>query len=257
MSGCGAPEPTETAVPTPSPTPLPAGTVRDLEGVPFVYVPPGCFEMGSAEWEEAQPVHEACFERGFWIGQTEVTNAQYRECVEAGACEEPGKGAKCHYHDGASHDEHPVNCVDWYQAGAYAVWLGARLPTESEWEYAARGPEGRAFPWGDEDVTCDLANYLECAGSDTMPVGSHPDGASWVGALDMAGNVWEWSATKWREDYRADEDNADTDAGRVVRGGSCFHREQYARSAHRAWHYPTARAYYYGFRMAALDAAMR
>jgi formylglycine-generating enzyme required for sulfatase activity len=120
-------------------------------------------------------------------------------------------------------ENHPVIEVSWYGAVAYCEqWAEARLPTEAEWEYAARGEESYVFPWGNESPGCDKANYGFCM-EGTTAVGSYPDSASWVGALDMAGNVWEWTSSLYMDyPYRADDGREDPTISniRVLRGGS-------------------------------------
>jgi formylglycine-generating enzyme required for sulfatase activity len=202
---------TETPIP-PTPTPLPAPPG-------MVYVPAGEFTMGSGEGGSRQPVHPVYLD-AFYIDKTEVTNAQYRQCVEAGGCNAPGKTT---YYDNADYDQHPVVYVDWYQAGAYCEWAGKRLPTEAEWEKAARGTDERTYPWG-EGIDCDHAQYNGC-GEGTVPVGSKPKGASPYGVLDMAGNVWEWVADWYDSGYYSqspDRNPPGPDSGtmRVLRGGS-------------------------------------
>jgi iron(II)-dependent oxidoreductase len=120
--------------------------------------------------------------------------------------------------------DHPVVEVSWYGAKAYAAWAGGRLPTEAEWEYAARSSDGHIYPWGNV-FDCTRINIAgDCDSYErTAPVGSFPDGASWVGALDMAGNVWEWVSTLY-EAYPYDaadgRENLDVDGLRVLRGGA-------------------------------------
>jgi formylglycine-generating enzyme required for sulfatase activity len=155
--------------------------------------------------------------------------------VEAGGCEPPQE--TCFLEDypfgDASKATHPATCVNWYRAQAYCEWARARLPTEAEWEYAARGNSARAYPWGNDVPSCDLANYSGCVG-DTTPVGSYPAGASWCGALDMAGNVWEWVADGYDSDYYSNSSyrnptgpssslGDDGREWRTVRGGSWSH----------------------------------
>ncbi len=227
---------TDGTSPVTTPTPPAIVTqVREKDHSVMVYVPGGTFQMGSddaevdaaldlctsyyssscvREWFEVeQPIHTVTLD-GFWIDQTEITNGRYRQCVEAGICEPPrafGSATRATYYGDEAYDTYPVIHVDWYQAQNYCEWVGGRLPTEAEWEYAARGPDGLRYPWGDEydgarlnscDVTCgyDWADRAFDDGyADTAPVGSYPQGASWCGALNMAGNVWEWTGDRFGE----------------------------------------------------------
>jgi formylglycine-generating enzyme required for sulfatase activity len=176
----------------------------------MVYVPGGTFQMGADEGDpdaetDEFPQHPVTL-AGFWIDQTEVTNAQFVAFLnERGNSGEGGRRyltmgrGYCQiqeddgeYWVGRAADR-PVVMVSWFGAEAYCQWAGGRLPTEAEWEYAARGPAGYIYPWGEDPPTCELARYGDCARS-LFPVASLPDGASWCGALDMAGNVWEWVA---------------------------------------------------------------
>jgi formylglycine-generating enzyme required for sulfatase activity len=232
---------------TPGAEPPPGTTrVRQADGMLMVYVPAGEFLMGSAEGEgdpDEHPQH-AVFLDAFWIDRTEVTNAQYRQCVEAGACSKPG----CWGDSRLNADQQPAACVKWSRADAYCRWAGARLPTEAEWEKAARGTDGRIYPWGNEfdgtrlnfcDKNCASA-WRDSSADDgyahTAPVGSYPAGASPYGALDMAGNVWEWAADWYAADTyaRSPERNpSGPDSGqyRVQRGGSWADDEYSVRSA--------------------------
>ena len=237
-----------TPIPTEAPTPLPSahvailGTICDLvgcnadtlerpeDGMVMVYAPAGEFEMGNADGaDDAQPVHTVALD-GFWIDSTEVTYAQYQHCEEAGDCERPAAVtayADWDHYDNGNYGEHPIWKVDWQHAVTYCAWAEGRLPTEAEWEYVARGPEGYTYPWGDDEPDCDKANFRAGAGfcvADSSPVGSHPAGASWCGAQDMAGNVSEWVADWYAADYYAtplSTDPAGPSSGsqRVVRGG--------------------------------------
>ncbi len=116
--------------------------------------------------------------------------------------------------------DHPVTSVSWHDAGAFCQWAGVRLPSELEWEKAARGPDGRIFPWGDDPADARHCNFDLHVG-DTTPVTRYPAGASPYGVLDLSGNAWEWTASRWRGDYRQTDDQTPAgDAGRVIRGGS-------------------------------------
>ncbi len=204
--------------PTPSATPRHAlGETRsDARGIEQVWVPAGSFMMGSdgAEglavppWADREPASEAPQHRveitsGFWLDKFEVTNAAFQAFVDAGGYSDEAywsaEGWDWLTHqivppprecEGTAPDQ-PRACVTWFEADAYARWRGGRLPTEAEWEYAARGPDSLVYPWGNAwDAT--RANVVDSQGS--MAVGSFPTGASWVGAHDMSGNLMEWVA---------------------------------------------------------------
>jgi formylglycine-generating enzyme required for sulfatase activity/subtilisin-like proprotein convertase family protein len=207
----------------------------------WIWVPPGSFPMGAPAGEthsntDERPVHTVTFAQGFFVAKYEVTVAQYAACQTVGACTAPGSG-----NTGATQ---PRDQIDWAQAGAVCGWLGGRRPSEAEWEYAAKGPVHRLYPWGDEPASCDRAVYSGCGG--VQPVGSKPAGASWCGALDMAGNLWEWVADWYHSDYNG----APTDgsawvdppgSSRVLRGGSFGTFASGLRSAGRYYYSPTSR----------------
>jgi formylglycine-generating enzyme required for sulfatase activity len=157
----------------------------------------------------------------FEILQTEVTNDQYRQCVAAGACSPPTLGE--FYNDERFGDD-PVVYVDWYQAAAFCTWAGGALPTEAQWEKAARGTDGRTYPWGEESG-CGYANIAGCTQGLTLPVGSFLAGASPYGAVDMAGNAGEW-VRDWYDpgfyESGVDENPLGPEAGelKAARGGS-------------------------------------
>jgi serine/threonine-protein kinase len=179
--------------------------MRTFEGVEIALVPAGCFMMGREDGSDnEQPVHEVCFDEPFWIDIYEVTNAQYGSSGE-------WEG-----------DNRPRERVSWHDAVAHCESRGARLPTEAEWEYAARGPDGLVYPWGDSFIR-DNVVYSGNSHRQTAAVGSRPDGASWVGALDMGGNVWEWVAD-WYGTYPSEAQvnpgGPSSGSERVLRGGS-------------------------------------
>jgi formylglycine-generating enzyme required for sulfatase activity len=209
---------------------------------------------------DEQPVHTVSLD-GFWIDRTEVTNAQFaaflndqgNQVEEGIAWLEPGAGhrgvvyGQIEEADGVfrarqGYEDYPLVEVSWYGARAYCAWAGGRLPTEAEWEYAARGPEGRVYPWGDEFdgslVNYDGTGYHGGGEVRWMPAGSLPQGASWCGALDMAGNVWEWVSDWWSDDYYARspaENPQGPESGdvRIGRGGSWYDTAWHVRSAYR------------------------
>ena len=261
------PEPSPTwppDVPPPNASLLDTWT-RPADEMVMVYVPGGTFQMGSTEGDDdEQPVHEVKLD-GFWIDQTEVTNAQYERCVVEGDCE------ASFYADDADYNgvNYPVVGVSWHDAVAYCEWASDRLPTEAEWEYAARGEHGNIYPWGDEfdgslvnfcDTNCER-NWADEDFDDgyiqTASVGSFPDGASWCDVLDMAGNVWEWVADWYDSEYyeRSPAENPtgpETGEYRVVRGGSWINYNRSVRSAFRSWYLPSNSIYNNGFRCVAV-----
>jgi formylglycine-generating enzyme required for sulfatase activity len=228
----------------------------------MVYVPGGEFEMGGTLTPHEQPIHHVTVD-SFWIDQTEVTNAQYSLCIEAGACEEPEFGA---WESGLSASMHPVVGVNWEQASDYAEWVGGRLPTEAEWEFAARGPDSGVFPWGDEfdgtllnycDVNCTVESVKDERFDDgyilTAPVGMYSGGASWCGTLDQAGNAQEWVAD-WYSVYTTEPQvnpaGPETGDIHVVRGGSWENHWRHARSNYRINIHTAGYGHRIGFRVA-------
>lgn len=188
-----------------------ASTVETFDDVEMVRVPEGCFYMGSmVGGDTVRPVQEVCFDAPFWIDRFEVTNAQY----EAVTGDDPPSAF--------SDPEQPVDSITWYDARDYCERRGARLPTETEWEYAARGPDSLTYPWGN-DFNTDYTVSGENSDFQPATVGSRAEDESWVGAMDMAGNAWEWVSTAWDVyPYDADDgrENIDTDNLRVKRGGA-------------------------------------
>jgi formylglycine-generating enzyme required for sulfatase activity len=220
-------------------------------------VPASEFLMGSALGEgddDEHPMHTV-YVSEFWIDKTEVTNAQYRKCVETGPCWVPTicDWGEPTYFDSSKAD-HPVVCVSWWDAKTYCEWAGKRVPTEAEWEKAARGTDGRKYPWGD-DFDCHRGNFDDETEVDdhvvpggegcdgyvrTAPVGSFTSGASPYGALDMAGNVREW-CQDWYDYYTSspqhDPQGPSSGTDRVVRGGS-WRFEKDVRATSRHWYLP-------------------
>ena len=254
LAGCGSQGPTGERPLQPTTT---AGRGSEVAIQALVHaqvlVPAGVFHMGSAQGRADElPVHEVWLD-SFYIDQYEVSVAQYRRCVAAGVCEEPTIVNLCNW-DGGVPDTHPINCMTWTSAQAYCEWAGLRLPTEAEWEQAARGADGRTYPWG-EGTGHDLANYREGSGRATEPVGSHPEGTSPYGVHDLAGNVWEWVADWHAPDYYARSPRANPPGPlhgdrRVLRGGSWWFEAPYLRSALREPYEPLVTDIDIGFRCA-------
>ena len=229
-------------------------------GIQWVRIPGGTFTMGSedADLKRARPAHRVTV-KSFQLAKTLVTNKQYRACVEAGICTAPGPcGRSFNYrrlmYFWFTGDNLPVVCVDWNQAKAFSEWTGGRLPTEAEWEYAARsGGRDQKYPWGNEAATCERAGIEGC-GFGRVPVCSKPAGNTKQGLCDMAGNVWEWVQDLYHSSYNG----APTDGsawevggdGRVSRGGSMGHDAEAARSANRGGDEPGYREVCVGFRPA-------
>lgn len=256
--------PVETATIEPEITSLPEATVEpteavlaagdtrtsEIDGMEQVFVPAGSFLMGTNDLEAKRDIEGgrafpevpqfSYYLDSYWIDKYEVTNKQYHACMDAGVCTEPHRIGSYTYPDyftNPVYDNYPVIWVTWFQATQYCEWAGRRLPTEAEWEKAARGTEGQKYVWGDDPYTEDKANICDvnCTRThrleeyndgypDLAPVGSFPAGASPYGALDMAGNVWEWNSTAIT-DYPYDatdgrEDPGGIDVERVWRGSS-------------------------------------
>jgi formylglycine-generating enzyme required for sulfatase activity len=257
------PSPTSDLLPTEPPVIGLGSTItRPADGGVMVYVPAGEFTMGSNLGTIREvPVHTV-FLDAYWIDQVEVTNALYESCVQAGACQPPNNlssQTQPAYFGNSQFAEYPVVYVTWNDAQAYCTWAGARLPTEAEWEKAARGTDERTYPWGNDLPNCSLANTWLSNGSacvgDTNRVGSYPAGAGPYGALDLAGNVLEWVADLYGEAYYASSPatnpaGPDTGEGRGVRGGSWVTDDAVARSTHRISFAPDYRLNYLGFRCA-------
>jgi formylglycine-generating enzyme required for sulfatase activity len=261
-----------------------AGQTRvDASGVEQVWVPAGSFPMGSdepslqavldgqppapgfvlGELPSEQPHHWVTLSKGYWIDKTEVTNRAFQAFVAAG-----GYTTRAYWSEAGwawlskqsidqlprfclgNLPDNPAACVSWYEAEAYAAWRGGRLPTEAEWEYAARGPEGRIYPWGNT-FDAGRCNLVDSQG--LQPVGRYPNGASWIGALDMCGNVMEW-VRDWLGPYSGDlaSDPTGPAQGRVkVEKGGWWGGSRYVgRAAYRHFEDPPEYAdFHIGFRV--------
>ncbi len=213
---------------------------RDFDGVTMVLVPAGCFMMGSTTGESDEaPVHEQCFDTPFWIDTYEVTQAQFAEFG--------GQKANANNFTG---NELPVESITWFEARDYCELRGGRLPTEREWEYAARGSNNlTTYPWGN-DFVADNVVYSNNSNRRTAPVGSRAGGVSWVGAIDMSGNVLEWVSSLYGAyPYdETDENISNNSSVRVLRGGSWYSILTDVRSVYRGGSTPTVRGIDVGLR---------
>lgn len=229
------------------------------QAVEWVSISGGKFTMGtddgSEDFKDAKPIHEVTI-KAFEMSKTLVTVEQYAECVIKGGCTEPATGGLCNWGK-ANRQRDPINCVDWNQANQYAKFKGARLPSESEYEYAATsGGKNQKYPWGNEEATCDRAVMHGnggdgCGSGSTMPVCSKPAGNAKVSGgelCDMAGNVWEFTQDTWHSSYAG----APTDGSAwvegapsyLMRGGSFDLRgAMYLRADYRGDFYPGTRYY--------------
>ncbi|MBI9046198.1 MAG: SUMF1/EgtB/PvdO family nonheme iron enzyme [Anaerolineaceae bacterium] len=277
-------EPTEIPQPTATEAePTPSGIrINEKDSMEEIFIEAGEFIMGSID-KEAKiyieggraypevPQHTVYLD-SYWIDKYEVTNGQYALCVDDGVCKPPNytrSYTREFYFGNPEYDNYPILYIDWFMAGEYCEWAGRRLPTEAEWEKAARGTDGRKYPWGNDPITDDKANFcdIDCPKThanenyndgypDTAPVGSFPAGASPYGVMDMSGNAWEWTNTIVRP-YPYDANDGReiyvTNEERVWRGGTWSNGTWWIRSSVRYRSVPT---YWYGnlsFRCAASE----
>lgn len=259
---------TPTRIPSQTPSPiltLDIGStmISETDGMVMVYVPEGEFTMGEGSAE-----HQVYLD-AYWVDFTEVTNAMFVDFLNKNGNKAEGGSPWLAASDPDArifldsnewvvqdgYDDHPVTEVTWFGARSYCSWAGRELPTEAQWEKTARGTDGRTYPWG-ESIDCSFANYWGqnngCIG-DTTEVGSYPSGSSVYGALDMAGNIWEWVSSLY-QDYPYDENDGredlTTSGSRVLRGGSWYLFDSGVRSADRGGNDPTLTSYDIGFRCA-------
>jgi formylglycine-generating enzyme required for sulfatase activity len=218
--------------PTATPTEEPSNMrISSIDGMPQVYIPAGTFHMGGYDARSAPdefPSHDVTLD-AFWMDQLEVTNGMYQLCVGAGVCKLPQSvesQRRKNYYNNLDFKDYPVVYVTWGQAKSFCEWAGERLPTEAEWERAARGDDLRTFPWGEDKPDERFANFNFIV-KDTSRAGSYPLGASPFGVLDMAGNAAEWTNDFYNPNYYSNTELINplgpltsSNLFRVVRGGS-------------------------------------
>jgi len=253
------------------------------DGAEMVLVPAGTFKMGSTTddkeaYQNEMPLHDVYLD-AFWIDRMEVTNRMYAQCVADGACELPNiagqpifsSRTRLEYYNNPEFADYPVIYVNWYEADSYCSWAGKRLPTEAEWEKAARGTDGRKYPWGNANINGKRLNYADRNTSfqwsiglfddgyaDTAPVGTYSEGASPYGVLDMAGNVWEWVSDWYADEYYktspSENPTGPAEGGyKILRGGSWQNSNFGIRPTMRSRINPNISYPYLGFRCAISD----
>ena len=260
----------------------------DAAGIEQVWVPAGCFMMGSTDpdgfgtekppsWAAREkpsemPAHEVCLSTGYWIDKYEVTNAAFQAFVDAGNYDSPDNWSDAGWNwrttmkkinfllpmpcEAQADPNAPRACVSWYEAEAYAKWRGGQLPTEAQWEFAARGPDSNIYPWGN---TWDASKANVIDAESTVAVGSYPAGVSWVGAHDMAGNVMEWvndwlDTKYYQKSVKDDPPGPEKGSKKVEKGGWWGSNAYVARSAYRHFEDPpTYSDHHIGFRIVTLD----
>jgi len=260
-----------------------AASAEKASSVGMATIPAGYFWMGCVEGDskcsaDEKPRHKV-YVSAFKMDKKEVTAGEFKQCVNAGNCsssglnmpywsgkEQPDWAWTCTYNTGK--DSHPINCVDWSQAKAYCEWKGKRLPTEAEWEKAARGGTESIYYWGNNgDNACSYGNVADKSAKEkwsdwtiaecrdgyqtTAPVGSFKPNS--YGLYDMAGNVWEWNSDWYDENYyqsspEKNPEGAGSGSYRVLRGGSWVYNSESVRASNRRWYGPDSRNYNIGFR---------
>lgn len=249
------PSNTPTSTPTPTNTSIPPEEIaktpvaqnadwtpveRDFDGVTMVLVPVGCFMMGSDNGDEdEQPVHEQCFDEPFWIDKYEVMQSDFERLNGVKETENAFDG-----------DNRPVETITWFEARDFCMKRDVRLPTEREWEYAARGPDNLIYPWG-HDFVSDNVTFNDNSNAQTSTVLSHPLGASWIGVVNMSGNVWEWVNSTYVEyPYVEGRVFFGDNILYVMRGGSFLNSDRDIRSANRGARNTDSGSNFVGFRCA-------
>lgn len=215
------PTSTPTLVPVPLAGPQAGAAMKWMDGSTLIFVPAGEFVMGTGAGNS--PTHAISLDQ-YWIQETEVTNGMYAQCVATGACTPPVQEVGAPVYTNLQYNSYPVVGVNWDQAGAYCAWIQGGLPTEAQWEKAARGSVGSTFPWGEEGAACDFLNFAGCV-KHTTSVTDYEDGRSPYGLFDMSGNVFEWVQDWYGEAYYSNSPSTNPpgpESGdqRVVRGSS-------------------------------------
>lgn len=263
--------PSATFIASPSPDAIiqPFTKTSHKDGMVLIYIPAGEFWLGSSDSDlgadpDEKPRHRVYLD-DYWIDKTEVTNAMFAAFLSESGNQDEG-GATWYdtlaveqqlvfidgqWKPGNGYEDHPAVEITWYGARAYCEWAGRRLPTEAEWEKAARTSMGSIYPWG-EGIDCTRVQYANCGGK-TLPVGSKPAGSSPYGVLDMSGNVWEWVADWYSDSYYTETFvsnpiGPEQGIARVLRGGSYDYDWKHVRSANRRNNGPATSINDYGFR---------
>ncbi|MDX2141474.1 MAG: SUMF1/EgtB/PvdO family nonheme iron enzyme [Chloroflexota bacterium] len=230
-----------------------------LPDMSFCLVPAGTFQMGSEDgkYADEEPVHPQSFTEPYWLAQHPVTNAQWAQAVQAGAVPEPRDDSSLKWYRDRAMADCPVVGVTWFMARDFASWVGCRLPSEAEWEYGARGVESLRYPWGNEWENGQRVIWDKTSGGKPNSVKSKPEGVSWVGAMHLSGNVWEWTSSLYQPYPYQSEDGRENDTGdrtnvrRVLRGGSwLIYGIDLLRAACRDGSSPAYWSYDWGLRLA-------
>ena len=227
----------------------------------MVYIPSAVFNMGVTNGQiDEKPVHEVTLS-AYWIDAYEVNNEQYKLCVDEGVCTEPHETKSLRqgaYFGDPAFSNYPVIAVDRQQAAAYCEWAGMRLPTEAEWEYAAKGPDGTTYPWGAAFVSGNL-NYSGNGNYDTLAVNANPEDVSAFGVFDLGGNVSEWVGDRYQENWYSVTDQPIDPTGPengnyyVIRGGSAQTGDNNVRTTDRFYGLGTSYSLDRGFRCAVTE----
>ena len=236
---------------------MPLGDILPSTPIPnfeMCLVPIGTFTMGNDDGEDRQkPAHLQTVTKPYWIARYPVTNAQWRIAVDASVVRPPNDNSALKWYNDSNMSECPIVGINWQQALAFVRWLGCMLPTEIETEYAARGVESWQFPWGNDWEDGVRVIYDKNSNGKPHPVTTKPAGASWVGAMHLSGNVWEWQRNLYRKySSQPEAELENTGQNRVVRGGSFNDSPSHLQSANRYIRFPDNISSDIGFRFALL-----